>query len=295
MSAHLTEDELRDFVTHKLPPPQIAAAARHLGECSTCAAAARAGYDVDAAAQSVMSDLTADEPLPMRWRVLMLAALLAVCVAGLSAWIVRVPQRLPSDGVDRWSRVVMAARSEGRLPMPDVVRALRPGAGALRGPTVHAAVRLRPFGVVVESDRPLFQWQPVPGVIAYRVLLARGPALVMATPPIGTTSWRPDRPLERGATYSWQLVAIRPEGEYAFPMPPNPPALFRVLSREEQETIRAAWRAHPGDRLLFGVLYARAGLADDAEAELAVFAAAHPNDRVARSLLQSVRDWQAHP
>jgi hypothetical protein len=292
MSAHLTERELLDFVTHTLPPPQIAMAARHLAACPTCAAAARAGYDVDAATRSVLTSAIEKQRGPRRrGPIFALAAALAVCI-GLAAWLTRTPPppaRPPAP--DRWSAVVASARVRGSLPIPDVVRALRPSPGVLRG-GVGAATRVRlwPAGVVVESDQPQFHWDAVPGATSYRIVVVHGTVIVDNTL-VTQTVWTPSRPLERGATYSWQVIA----GDLALPAPPDPPALFRVLSRAEEDTITAARRARPGDHLLLGILSARAGLADVAEAELAAYAAAHPNDRAAQSLWRSVQDWPARP
>jgi len=52
------------------------------------------------------------------------------------------------------------------------------------------------------------------------------------------------------------------------PAPPAPPAIFRIISqRERDELVRA--RAEAGDdHLLLALLYARAGIVDEARREL---------------------------
>jgi hypothetical protein len=177
--------------------------------------------------------------------------------------------------------------------MPDVLKQLRPEGGALRGASARPAHSgLKPAGAVVAEDRPTFRWGPIARAIGYRVLLFQGSKQVMTSEMLAETFWQPPHALDRGTTYEWQLIARLPKREIAVPAPPAPPALFHVLSRTALDDIEAARRAHPGDRLLLGVLYAEAGVVDRAESELHAHAEAHQHDERALALWRSVAAWQ---
>jgi hypothetical protein len=237
-------------------------------------------------------------------RVAAIAATLAAGAIGLGAWLFRAPQTTPralptsrppvARVADLWAPRVASARAAGRLAMPDVIKTLRPERGALRGTSASPAhVTLRPAGSVVEDDRPTFRWNRIERAVCYRVLLFEGTRQVMTSEKIATTSWQPPQPLKRDATYEWQLIATLPRSELAVPAPPAPPALFRVLSHSTREDIEAARRAHPGDRLLLGILYAEAGVLDRAEEELRAYADAHRDDANAVALWRSVAAWKS--
>jgi hypothetical protein len=69
--------------------------------------------------------------------------------------------------------------------------------------------------------------------------------------------------LVRGRTYAWQVAASAGEKEIIAPRPPEPPARFMVA----EASAAARLRRLPSSPLARGVLYANAGLLDDAERE----------------------------
>jgi hypothetical protein len=55
--------------------------------------------------------------------------------------------------------------------------------------------------------------------------------------------------------------------------------------------LTTAQRERPGDHLLLGILYARAGIQKEAAKELATYRNSHPNDAAAQELMESVEGW----
>jgi hypothetical protein len=102
--------------------------------------------------------------------------------------------------------------------------------------------------------------------------------------------WKPSNPLRRGRTYEWQ-VEVHDSGTHIIPAPPAPPAFFHVADADSVRQIEEARRTRPGDHLLLGVLYARAGMQREAMEELSPYTAQHPGDANARGLLEAIRRW----
>jgi hypothetical protein len=107
------------------------------------------------------------------------------------------------------------------------------------------------------------------------------------------TEWIPARPLQAGGVYAWQVKARSGGKEVTAPGPTSPQALFRVLEVERAEKVRSEALTAGSSHLARGVIYARAGLADDAERELGVAAREGPDAEGARRLLESVQGWRA--
>jgi hypothetical protein len=85
------------------------------------------------------------------------------------------------------------------------------------------------------------------------------------------------------------VSARRGGEEITSPAPPAPEARFKVLGRAGLEELSAAERAGSSSHLLRGVLYARAGLLDEAEREFSALLRDNPHSPVARKLLRNVR------
>jgi hypothetical protein len=149
---------------------------------------------------------------------------------------------------------------------------------------------VEPRGQVVASDRPTFRWRALEGATSYTVkVFDRDFNLVVESPALNATLWRPDKPLARGAVYSWQVTALKNGEEVKAPRPPAPQARLKVLDGNAAAELQMAQRQQPGSHLTLGVLYARAGLLDDAERELRALLQANPQSEVARKLLAEVQ------
>jgi hypothetical protein len=189
-------------------------------------------------------------------------------------------------------RLVKSALVAQQLARPAVLADLNPQGGTLRGggDNVLPFRPLAPLGVVVESDRPTFRWQPLAGADTYNVTVTDERLNEVATSgPLTATAWRVPRPLARGTIYSWQVTARRRDGQtVTVPVMPAPQAKFQVLARARLEELQRVRRAYPGAHLSLGVLYAHAGLLDEAAREFRALARANPGSPVASKLLRGV-------
>jgi Putative zinc-finger len=180
-----------------------------------------------------------------------------------------------------WSNAVRDAVARKALPFPRDLRELRPAEEVLRGSGEAGEGVLSPAGVVVRETRPRFTWPEQANAEEYEVTIFRGEKEVARSGPLKQTSWQPERPLERGVTYMWQVEVIRDGAIDVLPAPPEPPAMFRIVRSEDDASIRAALRERPDDHLLHAVLYARAGLRGDAMRALRRAASAGNQDAAA--------------
>jgi hypothetical protein len=274
------ERELVDFVDGALDREGRELVEAHLESCSRCR------EDVDDL-RDVREQL-AREQRPRRVRVplyLVAAAMLVVVVALASLLLLRGSTgTLPATPVVRrtpWNAAVADARRSGRIEAPPVIGELRPPPDVLRAPGVAPSEMPQPSGVVVESDRPTFTWAAAAGPSVVRVF--HDDREIARSPRLREPRWMPEEPLPRGITLTWQVEVTRGDRVDIIPSPPAPPALLRVLDAQTAATIAAARTRSPGDHLLLGVLYARAGVQDRAIEELR---AAH-----ADNLAASVRAW----
>ena len=146
-----------------------------------------------------------------------------------------------------------------------------------------------PLGLVVRSEQPTLRWRALDGAQSYQVIVTDADLNeVAASPSLNTTEWRVSKPLKAGKIYSWQVSAMKDGGKITSPVLPAPQAKFKVLDRSTAEVLQKAERAYPDSHLTLGVLYAEAGLLDDAEQQLRLFLSNNPRNDVAQKLLQNV-------
>ncbi|HWT01118.1 MAG TPA: zf-HC2 domain-containing protein [Pyrinomonadaceae bacterium] len=147
-----------------------------------------------------------------------------------------------------------------------------------------------PVGKVLRSDAPTFRWQPLAGASSYTVNVFDTDFRKVATAAaLGSTEWTPPRALGRGRLYSWQVTAVKDGQEITSPAPPAPEAKFRILDDSQNRKLERAEQQHADSHLTLGVLYAQAGLLDEAEREFQALVEANPSSVPARELLKSVR------
>jgi anti-sigma factor RsiW len=195
---------------------------------------------------------------------------------------------LPTD----LQRSIERMLSTGKVPRADGAEALKGGRSILLGEDENGAPfrLLSPVGKIVLDNRPSFNWQPLSGASSYTVTIVDARLNeVMTSGPLTTTSWRPAKPLVNGSTYSWQVTAIKDGSRIVSPVLPLPPARFKILGQGRAGELEQARKAYANSHLALAALYARAGLRDEAEAELRALLRDNPRSRVVRNLLRDVR------
>ena len=274
---HPDLEELFDYVDGEVAEARAAAIEDHLRDCARCA------EDVaDASRERERIERT-----PQRtW--LAVAAAVIVAVIGGAWWFARHESQTaprPAAVVHRSPAVVDEARRSGTVAMPAALLDLRGTGETLRGSTAPVTdFDMRPAGTVVTSDRPEFSWN-APAGLRFVVTVMCNKAITAVSGPVADRKWTPPNPLPRGSKCVWQLDRL-PE-HTIIPQPSAPQPSFRVLDAASLASIEHAG----GDDFTTGVLYAHAGAQQEALAHLGRWAASHPNDAAARSVLESVRRW----
>ncbi len=149
---------------------------------------------------------------------------------------------------------------------------------------------IEPVGKVLLTNRPAFRWSRMEGANAYVVEVYDDKFNLVTTSPQSTdNSWATPQSLSRGKLYAWQVKAIKDGQEFESPRPPAPQAKFRILDQAKANELAKARRAYPSSHLTLGLLYAEAGLLNEAERELRLLQKANPQSEIARSLLKQIQ------
>ncbi len=192
-------------------------------------------------------------------------------------------------------RVIASALTTQRLERPKALAELNGTRGTLLsesgdGLSFHL---LSPVGKVLQSSSPTFRWQTLEGASSYTVSIVDDKLNEVATSgPLNKTEWRAPVQLKRGGVYSWQVTAIKDGAQITSPAMPAPQAKFKILDQTANEELKSLKRAFPNYHLGLGVLYARAGLLDEAEREFQAELKNNPRSTVARRLLSGVRSMK---
>jgi hypothetical protein len=200
------------------------------------------------------------------------------------------------------AKTIATALQHGSLEVPDEVRTLSTIPKSMEMDDNAAGMALvSGASTCVLTTRPTLSWQPVEGAQAYTLVLfnSQGRPLYYGGP-TRETSWTPPAPLQRGVIYTWRVAAYRPSetqtavrnGAGATPPPSEKLAgavtRFKVIDAASASALERELRTAPGSRVVAGVLYARAGLLDDAGREFRALVAQNPDSGLAKALLASV-------
>lgn len=295
---HVPVEELFALDDGQLDAARAREVMEHVHRCAECRGYAAIALDVPERTHALIAELD-DARSPFSW-----AAAACVAAAVLAVLTATVPEAPaphsgpaparaaaapPAPPRHEWQGLVDETLRSGRLLPPSSVLRLRRDGDRLRGPAGDALrPAMKPAGAIVAETHPELSWTEVRGA-RYVVIVSDGANVITESPLLRTNRWRCGVELVRGHTYSWQLEVRRGGETTMHPVPPDPPALFRVLDAEVWQELERAHRVAPSDPLLLGILYARAGLIDDARRELE---RARRGGRVeAGPLLDSLDDW----
>jgi len=279
-SAHLTEAQLDDYAGHR---PLPADTMQHLDRCAECRGDAedlRRFADASADAEKAPV-VPIRRTLPVWLRPM--AAVIAMAALGLSVWFAVTRQRSgqpvnrPAASAEiafnipaEYRSEVQAAMDSGNLRIPESIAGMTAGPIQLRSTEVKEAAFhvLSPLTTAVVEDSPVFRWTPVAGATFSVSVYDDGFHSVARSPSLQGTEWRPEKPLARGATYRWEVRAVKGKHVDRAPAPTEPEARFAVLGQPETARLAEARTAMPHAPLAMGILYAQSGALEDARREL---------------------------
>jgi hypothetical protein len=166
-------------------------------------------------------------------------------------------------------------------------RVMSRGEGGARGAKFSV---IEPVGVVILSNHPTFRWTRLDGATGYVVeVYDEWFNPLVTSPQITDHSWTAPQSLKRDGIYYWQVKAIKDGQEFKAPRQPAPQAKFRILDETTADELAKARRAYASSRLTLGLLYARAGMLDEAEQEFQALLKNNPDSAFARRLLKQIR------
>lgn len=151
---------------------------------------------------------------------------------------------------------------------------------------------LSPVGTVVSTNYPTFRWHKQPQAQSYvvRVYDARSGKLITESLPLSQTEWTTPMPLATGKVYTWQIRMNQTENRPERTLPgPGPQANFSVLNKSAADRIERAKLRYAESPLVLGILYAKAGLLDEAERSLTEVVRLNRDSSLAAKLLDSIK------
>jgi hypothetical protein len=147
---------------------------------------------------------------------------------------------------------------------------------------------IEPVGEVTITDRPTFRWSPLTGATSYTVeVYDESLRQVAVSQPVTGHTWTATQPLKRGRIYAW-LVKTSNNGRVKV-SPPAQEARFRILDRARLEELSNARRDYGSSHLALGLLYAQAGVLDEAEREFTALQRANPKSEIVNRFLMRIR------
>ncbi len=192
-------------------------------------------------------------------------------------------------------KAIRQSLQTGKVSVSNAANSLGGGSGVLMGngnenngvPFALAS----PIGKVIRENQPVLRWKTLKDATDYSVTIVDDKFRVVAeSGKLTATSWKPSKPLPRGANYSWQVTATKADGsETVSPSSPAPQARFRVVEQTTIDEIGKLEKSGKRSHLALGVLYAQSGLKQEARREFEILVKENLKSALARKLLDSVR------
>lgn len=196
-------------------------------------------------------------------------------------------------GVGRQGEIERALIAKN-LVMPIGIEMLdRTPSIAIRGnqASVQSFAIVRPFATAISNDCPRFSWTALNGATSYRVsVFDANLHLIETSKPLDETQWTMPDHLQPGIVYTWTVTALKDGQDMVAPAPPAR-AEFKILGKSELHKLTQLV-GRTTSHAARGVLYAEAGLLDDAEKEFRTHLKLQPADGRAKQLLLIVRSWR---
>ena len=202
----------------------------------------------------------------------------------------------PPDAIEslppQYQTEIQRELADGHLDFPREINQLNNQTGKLMsGGTEEVPFALSsPIGKIIQSNRPEFRWNELTGAEGYIVSVTdENFNKVASSPKISAAAWQVDKPLARNKIYLWQVTAIKNGEEIKSPVRPAPDAKFKILDAAKSNEIERAKKQYGNSHLLLGILYANAGLLNEAEIEFQKLLRKNPKSELARRLLRQVQ------
>ena len=188
-------------------------------------------------------------------------------------------------------RLIREALTTGRARTPALLTRLIGKPGTRMGPTPNDSFALlSPVATIVLTNRPTLKWEALSGASGYIVtILDSRFNEVETSPQLSETEWKPSRPLRQGGIYPWQVRALKDGVEIRSPSTSQGEAKFKVLERSKALEVERMKQTYANSHLALGVMYAEAGLLEEANREFESLARANPESKLVKSLIRSVK------
>jgi hypothetical protein len=189
-----------------------------------------------------------------------------------------------------WREAAGDAFQKG-LPLPAEFERLANAASANgRGDQRLSAAILRPYLTAVQETQPELVWKGSQDANRYRVeVFEVGGADPVRVEETVSSVWRVSPPLTRGTIYWWRVAYLVGNRTLSTPSSNETPAVFCVISDETVQRIKVEERNLSDSQFLLGLLYAREGLLDDAEAKWSQLEKENSGSELVGKLLTSLR------
>lgn len=148
---------------------------------------------------------------------------------------------------------------------------------------------LSPLGKVLRTVQPEFRWNPLDGAANYTVTIYDSAFRELAvSPQLTTTFWKTEKSLPRGRILFWQVRAVKEGQEQVTPSLAEAPAKFKVIDKQLNDKLEQVERSGVRSNLVLGILYAQAGLKEEAAIRFRALVKANPDSALARKFMDSV-------